>query len=104
MTDQTAPGGDFPATGRTLARNRWPWPERPPPRSEDLFTVKILRGQQLACPSHGSRDHWCSRRVGHVVRTAQNTLDPGTEKFSHPRFLPPVARCRVTLHGSKDNS
>ena len=24
MTGQTAPGGDFPATGRTLARKRWP--------------------------------------------------------------------------------
>ena len=32
MTGQTAPGGDFPATGRTLARKRWPWPKRDPSR------------------------------------------------------------------------
>eukprot|EP00964_Phaeocystis_antarctica_P137306 scaffold101820_cov27-Phaeocystis_antarctica.AAC.1 len=25
--------GDFPATGRTLARKRWPWPKRPPKRA-----------------------------------------------------------------------
>ena len=24
MTGQTPPGGDFPATGQTLARKRWP--------------------------------------------------------------------------------
>ena len=28
MTGQTAPGGDFPVTGRTLARKRWPTPEK----------------------------------------------------------------------------
>ena len=30
MAGQTPFFGDFPATGRTLARKRWPWPKRPP--------------------------------------------------------------------------
>ena len=42
MTGQTAPSGDFPATGRTLARKCWPWPKRNPRRSEDLFSIPTV--------------------------------------------------------------
>ena len=42
MTGQTAPGGDFPATGRTLARKRWPWPKRDPSRERRFFLQVLL--------------------------------------------------------------
>ena len=36
MAGQTPFFGDFPATGRTLTRKRWPWPKRPP-RGRKIF-------------------------------------------------------------------
>eukprot|EP00964_Phaeocystis_antarctica_P035173 scaffold20063_cov30-Phaeocystis_antarctica.AAC.2 len=50
MTGQTPPGGNFPATGRTLARKRWPWPKRDPSR-ERRTCFKVLLINDPPVPS-----------------------------------------------------